>query len=597
MKTRERIELDLIDDNPWQPRQTYDPQGIEELADSIHTLGLLQAPLGRPHPEVSGRIQSAFGHRRIKACRLLHEQGRGESYIEMDVAEISDEGMAVLALTENEQRKDLSQIEVVRAHYRAILLTNLTVQTLADQLGIDRSTLSNNLRVLDLPDVVLEHVESGALKIYAAREFLVLQNHDHAHIEDMQDVVFGIVSTHGRRGAPDWSRRHVRQLIAARVSYNEQDFRPLGPRPTHHHSGASREATFDIDSFIQQLPDTLHTIPAANSLDDHYELQCDSSRVWTCAVKEWRRRQTSATREATKEATATGGAATPASSKSVSRDKQFEQLMAKDPVMKQVAALREKKGPNRPVNDDERAQLGTRAELREVDSYGQGFWKILEKDMNARNSYAFNREDGGRVPPWFPNLKECYECTIGAAYGKSRGGYPLREPTLVCFNREHYQEKLAAGEARYRRKIEVKQLGIDHQDATAVKYLMGQLEPLELNVCHDILLSLIAANPMLSWVHPLGYFDRDWSHESGLIALVRDLVGAESLVDDGYNQRDGHGTVIDAEALPVLEAETLRKLTAALMTHHLGAAGKLDTVSPGNGHLTEPAPATVGAGE
>ena len=76
MKTRERIELSAIDDNPWQPRQTYDQQGIEELADSIHQLGLLQAPLGRPHPEVSGRIQSAFGHRRIKACRLLHEQGR-----------------------------------------------------------------------------------------------------------------------------------------------------------------------------------------------------------------------------------------------------------------------------------------------------------------------------------------------------------------------------------------------------------------------------------------------------------------------------------------------------------------------------------------
>ena len=105
-------------------------------------------------------------------------------------------------------------------------------------------------------------------------------------------MVRDIVGTYGRKGAPDWSRRHVRRLIASRVSYNEADFRPLGPRPIHHYGGATREATFDTATFAQQLPDTLHTIPAANSLDDHYELQCDSSRVWTCAVKEWRLRQT-----------------------------------------------------------------------------------------------------------------------------------------------------------------------------------------------------------------------------------------------------------------------------------------------------------------
>ena len=115
MKTRERIDLSSIDDNPWQPRQEIDQEGLQEIADSIHQLGLLQAPLGRRHPEVSGRIQLAFGHRRVAGCRLLHQQGRGGPHIEMDVAGISDEGMAVLALTENERRKQLSQIEVVRA--------------------------------------------------------------------------------------------------------------------------------------------------------------------------------------------------------------------------------------------------------------------------------------------------------------------------------------------------------------------------------------------------------------------------------------------------------------------------------------------------
>ena len=119
MKTREQIDLALIDDNPWQPRVAMDPEGVEELADSIAALGLLQAPLAR-RDTIRDRYQLAFGHRRVAACRLLHQQGRGESYIDMDVAEISNEEMAVIALAENVRRKDLSQIEVVRAHKRAI---------------------------------------------------------------------------------------------------------------------------------------------------------------------------------------------------------------------------------------------------------------------------------------------------------------------------------------------------------------------------------------------------------------------------------------------------------------------------------------------
>ena len=73
MITRERIELNLIDDNPWQPRVEIEPTTVEKLADSIRGIGLLQAPTGRPTPE--GRVQLAFGHRRVAAVSLLHDQG------------------------------------------------------------------------------------------------------------------------------------------------------------------------------------------------------------------------------------------------------------------------------------------------------------------------------------------------------------------------------------------------------------------------------------------------------------------------------------------------------------------------------------------
>lgn len=65
-------------------------------------------------------------------------------------------------------------MEVLRAHRKAVDDTSLTRESLADELGIARPTLSNNLRVLELPDFVLENVESGALTFGAAREFLVL---------------------------------------------------------------------------------------------------------------------------------------------------------------------------------------------------------------------------------------------------------------------------------------------------------------------------------------------------------------------------------------------------------------------------------------
>ena len=596
MKTRERIDLSSIDDNPWQPRQTYDQQGIEDLADSIHTLGLLQPPLGRTHPEVSGRIQSAFGHRRIKACRLLYEQGRGESYIDMDVTGISDEGMAVLALTENERRKELSQIEVVRAHYKAIDETALTIQTLADQLGIDRSTLSNHLRVLDLPDFVLQHVESGKLSISVAREFLVFQSATHQHTEDMWEVIRRIlnVETFGG-GVPDWRRRHVRKMISEAVSYNEKEWRPLGAPTAHSTGGGNRVATFDRDDFVWEHRDSLHTIPADDGHVENYRLteRYDKSRQWTCEVKEWSRRQSRATREATKETEASGGTAPATSSKSGGRDKHFEVVLAKDPVMKTVVASREKKGPSRPVDAAEKDLLGTRAELRDV-SPNTRFWKILEpSNLDHRsNKYAWSREAGGPVPPWFPDLDECRKrCTIGAAYAKSRDGYTLRDVTLVCMNQEHYQEKLNVGEAAYRGKLQSHQEGIDRQDAKAVKHLMQQLEPLTDDACQVLAASLVAANGTLAWANPLGFYDEDWSHESGLGEMVSDLLGSESLT------MEWHVPVINADSIAALSGDGARKLVAALMTHHLRLAGKIDTVSRGNGHLTEPAPANVGAGE
>ena len=571
IKTRELVELELIDDNPWQPRQVIDQEELRELADSIRELGLLQTPLGRRTE--AGRVQSAFGHRRVASCRLLHSEGHYGPQVEMDLSELTDEAMAIVALTENIQRKQLTQVEVVRAHKRAIEKTGLTIQSLAEQLGLDRSTLSNNLRVLELPDFVLEYVESGDLKVSAAREFLVLQNSAHAHTEDMRKVIGEIARTWGRNGAPDWSGRHIRQLISRRVSVNEDDFRPLGPRLetssySGYEGGATREATFDVELFAKELPDTLHTIPMdGRTGNEKYE----GSRLWTCDVKEWRKRQTKATREANSEGALSGQA--PASPKGKSRDQQMRAVLADDPVWRKIAEARAKKGRDLPANDQEREQMGTRAELREVPSHGGGFWKKLQR-ARPEDVYDYQRESGGFVPPWFPDLKECQKCTIGAAYATARDTYTLRQITLCCFNKEHYQEKLQAGEAKYRAKMKAQRKGIERKDRKSVKELKGQLGKLPESALQSMASALVAASPTLEWQHPLGAYHDDYSYESEVTAKVRELLG----VAVGEWRRTP-ATTVNLDGVPQVATDDLPELVASLLTHHLRFSGQLDTVS------------------
>lgn len=572
MTTRESIDLNLLDDNPFQPRTEIDPKTLELMADSIRGIGLLQAPMGRRME--NGRVQIAYGHRRIAACKLLRDRGEWGPAIDMEVADVgetTDQKMAVMAIAENVARQRLTQIEVVRAHRRAIDETGLSIQGLADELGVSRSALSNNLRVLELPDFILEHVESGRLRVNVAREFLVLQNATHAHIDDMQAVVNRIANSYGvvyRSELPNWSRKNVRDKISEQVATNEPNFRPLGPKAesySHYQAGAVREATFDTEAFAADYPDKLHTVPNG-----------DKSRVWTCEVDEWRRRQTRATREANEAAKVSGTNPRPAASAAPSRDKQFERALAQDPVFQAIKKGRAKAGANRPLTDEERAALGTRAELQDVD-YGSGFWKILAKGDPAHIS-SWRRQDGGAVPPYFP-LEECANCVAGAAYAKSRRSYILDEVTLVCLNRQCYQDKCGAGGSRYREELEAHRLDVDRIDARTVERVNRELEPLSVAALRTLATVIVDADARLDWQHPFGEPYKKWSWETGAAARIRELLRAKppAFIRHG-RQPCGHAE-IDPESLPKVADGDLRELVSHLVVHHLRQSGKLATVS------------------
>ena len=118
-------------------------------------------PLTRPSPTEDGFYEMAFGHSRVASLRQLHSQKKWPATVTVKVADLSDEAMAYSALSENRARKDLTPLEELTAWGKALEIESLTIQALADRVGVDRSTMSKNLAILGLPDVVLQHVAMG----------------------------------------------------------------------------------------------------------------------------------------------------------------------------------------------------------------------------------------------------------------------------------------------------------------------------------------------------------------------------------------------------------------------------------------------------
>ena len=285
----EIIPLDLIDPNPWQPRKTMDREYLEGLADSIDKHDLLQLPLGRRME--SGRVQSAFGGQRVEAVRLLAEAGKEkwQNGIPMTIKPLSDQEMAVVALEENAKRKDIDPLEQFLGYQKVIDDGLLNVTELAESVGLARSTVSNNLRILNLPDEALEHFRNGSLSAHAARELLALWAPDHDHESDIMAVIHAIENTSTYYGAPDWSIKSVREKIADRVrSGNREAWRPLfePDRNSYVYGSSYSPPTFDIETFAKEYPTRVHHIPT----------RADKATAWTCHDREWRRLQSAATR-------------------------------------------------------------------------------------------------------------------------------------------------------------------------------------------------------------------------------------------------------------------------------------------------------------
>ena len=176
----QRIAIGRIRPNPFQPRREFDPQELAELEASIRTSGLLQPVAVRKKGELYELIA---GERRLRAVTNL-----GWKDIPAIVRDFDDQTLLVLALVENLQRSDLNPIEEARGYQRLLAEFNLTHQQVADAVGKDRTTVTNLLRVLTLPDVIQQAVEKGQLSVGHARALLVLDN-GHAMVVIANEVI------------------------------------------------------------------------------------------------------------------------------------------------------------------------------------------------------------------------------------------------------------------------------------------------------------------------------------------------------------------------------------------------------------------------
>ena len=161
------ISVSAIFPNPTQPRTEFDEEALEELADSIRTLGVIQ-PITVKRTD-DGRYLIISGERRWRAARLA-----GLTEVPVVIKDVTESEAMELALIENLQREDLDPVEEALGIRELMTRCDLTQEQAARKLGKSRSALANSLRLLNLPETVLELLKSGFINTGHAKVVLGL---------------------------------------------------------------------------------------------------------------------------------------------------------------------------------------------------------------------------------------------------------------------------------------------------------------------------------------------------------------------------------------------------------------------------------------
>jgi ParB family chromosome partitioning protein len=175
------VPIDAIEKNPYQTRYVFDEEMLGELATSIKEHGVVQPVVVRPAEE-EGRYILVLGERRLRASKMA-----GKETIPALVRRLSPQQAAEMTVLENVMREDLNPIEQAEAFRVLSLEFKLTQTQIADRIGMSRETVSNYMRLLRLPQKVMEYMLADRLSFSDAREILRLENDD--YIEEVAEEV------------------------------------------------------------------------------------------------------------------------------------------------------------------------------------------------------------------------------------------------------------------------------------------------------------------------------------------------------------------------------------------------------------------------
>ncbi|MBL8059892.1 MAG: ParB/RepB/Spo0J family partition protein [Chthonomonas sp.] len=163
------LELSQIVANKDQPRKTFDDDALAELADSIKSVGLLQPIVVRPISE--NKYEIIAGERRYRAAKKA-----GLTSVPVHVRSATDSSVLQLALIENIQREDITPVELAKAYRELVDQFNLTQEQVAQRVGKSRVGIANSLRLLKLPDEVLDALSAGLITEGHAKALLSCDN-------------------------------------------------------------------------------------------------------------------------------------------------------------------------------------------------------------------------------------------------------------------------------------------------------------------------------------------------------------------------------------------------------------------------------------
>jgi ParB family chromosome partitioning protein len=208
------VALDLIDPNPFQPRRAFSDEALTNLADSIRSTGIVQPVLLR-HGVQPERYQIVAGERRWRAARMA-----GITVVPAIIRDLSDRDALELALTENLLREDLNALEVAKAYEALQDQFQLSHEDIAARLGVNRSTVTNTLRLLKLPPSVQELLQSGSISAGHARALLAFES------PDQQSRVAALIASEGL------SVRQTERMVALGGAKPVQPDKSPRPEPT-----------------------------------------------------------------------------------------------------------------------------------------------------------------------------------------------------------------------------------------------------------------------------------------------------------------------------------------------------------------------------